>query len=125
MMSHRNVVLFLKLERNVLPEQVTGSRTSLEQKLNCILNDLSMWRFMFAFPHLCQPFQNVILCYFCNHECMNVLLDCFVCDFRVKLGQILEIDSSLVHNVLQLNSVCEHNVLSRKLFGENFDILID
>lgn len=56
---------------------------------------------------------------------MNVLFDCFVSHFRVKLRQVLEVDSSLMHNVFQLCSIGEQNLLGRKFLGKDFDVLVE
>lgn len=56
---------------------------------------------------------------------MNVLFDCFVSHFGVKLRQVLEVDSSLMHNVFQLCSIGENNFLGRKLLGKDFDVLVN
>lgn len=84
-----------------------------------------MGGFLWAFSHLCHFFDNVILNNFGNHECVNILFDGFVSDIWIKLGQVFEVDSSLMHDILEFDSVCENNIMRWKLFCQYFHILVD
>ncbi len=56
---------------------------------------------------------------------MNVLFEGFVLRFVVELGQVFEVDTSGMHQVLEFEAGCEGGIVGGEVFGELGDVSFD